>query len=44
MERFAAGEQRSHGADQRRRITELDRALRRKTYELEIAGKLRDWE
>src|SRR5215208_2677523 len=45
MERFAAGEQRSHGAEQRRRIAELERALGRKTYELEIAGKLlRDWE
>src|SRR3954469_13550909 len=45
MERFAAGEQRSQGAEQRRRIAELERALGRKTYELEIAGKLlRDWE
>lgn len=44
MERFAAGEQRSHGrAAQADR--ELERALGRKTYELEIAGKLlRDWE
>ena len=33
------------GAEQRRRIAELERALGRKTYELEIAGKLlRDWE
>ncbi len=40
MERFAAGEQRSQGAEQRRRIAELERALGRKTYELEIAGKL----
>jgi transposase len=45
MERFAAGEQRSQGAEQRRRIAELERALGRKTDELEIAGKLlRDWE
>lgn len=45
MERFASGEQRCQGAEQRRRIVELERALGRKTYELEIAGKLlRDWE
>jgi len=45
MERFAAGEQRSQGAEQRKTIAELERALGRKTYELEIAGKLlRDWE
>jgi transposase len=45
MERFAAGEQRSRGAEQRRRIAELERALGRKTSELEVAGKLlRDWE
>ena len=45
MERFAVGEQRSQGAEQRRRIAELERALGKKTYELEIAGKLlRDWE
>ena len=44
-ERFAAGEQRSAGAEQRKKIAELERALGRKTYELEIAGKLlRDWE
>ena len=44
-ERFAAGEQRSLGAEQRKRIAELERALGHKTYELEIAGKLlRDWE
>src|SRR3954469_26025840 len=36
MERFAAGEQRSQGAEERRRIAELERALGRKTYELEI--------
>jgi transposase len=44
-ERFAAGEQRSQASEQRRKIAELERALGRKTYELEIAGKLlRDWE
>ena len=44
-ERFAAGEQRSQAREQRKRIAELERALGRKTYELEIAGKLlRDWE
>jgi transposase len=45
LERFAAGEQRSQASDLRRRIAELERALGKKTYELEIAGKLlRDWE
>ncbi len=45
MERFADGQDRSAGAEQRRRIAELERTLGRKTYELEIAGKLlRDWE
>jgi transposase len=44
-ERFAVGEQRSQASEQRRKIAELERALGRKTYELEIAGKLlRDWE
>jgi transposase len=44
-ERFQAGDQRLQGVEQRRRIAELERALGRKTYELEIAGKLlRDWE
>ncbi|HEX2104763.1 MAG TPA: transposase [Solirubrobacteraceae bacterium] len=44
-ERFANGADRSAQAEQRRRIAELERALGRKTYELEIAGKLlRDWE
>jgi len=44
-ERFAAGEQRSEAAEQRKKIAELERALGRKTYELEVAGKLlRDWE
>jgi len=32
-------------AEQRRRIAQLERALGRKTYELEIAGEaLRGWE
>jgi transposase len=45
QERLAGGLERSQGAEQRRRIAELERALGRKTYELEIAGKLlRDWE
>jgi transposase len=39
-ERFADGEQRSQAAEQRRRIADLERALGRKTYELEVAGKL----
>ena len=44
-ERFADGADRSAQAEQRRRIAELERALGRKTYELELAGKLlRDWE
>ena len=44
-ERFAAGEQRSQAGEQRKKIAELERALGRKSYELEIAGKLlRDWE
>jgi transposase len=38
--RFAAGEQRSQAGEQRKKIAELERALGRKTYELEIAGKL----
>jgi transposase len=43
--RFAAGGQRWQGAGQRRRIAELERALGREIYELEIAGRLvRDWE
>jgi transposase len=45
MERFAAGQDRSLAAEQRRRIAQLERALGKKTYELEIAGKLLgDWE
>jgi transposase len=44
-ERFAGKEERSVHADLRKRIGELERTLGRKTYELEIAGKLsRDWE
>ena len=44
-ERFADGADRSAQAEERRRIAELERALGRKTYEMEIAGKLlRDWE
>src|SRR4051794_6143426 len=37
MERYAAGQDRSLAAEQRRRIAELERTLGRKTYELEIA-------
>ena len=45
MERFAAGQDRSLAAEQRRRIAQLERTLGKKTYELEISGKLlRDWE
>ncbi|HYX86222.1 MAG TPA: transposase [Gaiellales bacterium] len=44
-ERFAGKEERSGEKDLRRRIRELERALGRKTYELEIAGEaLRGWE
>jgi transposase len=39
-ERFADGVDRSVQAEQRRRIAELERALGRKTYELEVAGRL----
>ena len=45
MERYAAGQDRSLQAEQRRRIAQLERALGKKTMELEIAGKLLgDWE
>ena len=45
LERYQAGQDRSLAAEQRRRIAELERALGKKTYELEIAGKLLgDWE
>jgi transposase len=44
-ERFEAGQERSLQSEQRRRIARLERALGRKTYELEIAGEaLRGWE
>ncbi len=44
-ERFESGQERTLAAEQRRRIRELERALGRKTYELEIAGEaLRGWE
>ena len=44
-ERYQDGAERSIQAEQRRRIAELERALGKKTYELEVAGKLwRDWE
>jgi transposase len=44
-ERFAGAQERSAHAELRKKIAELERALGRKTYELEIAGKLlRDWE
>jgi len=41
-----AGKEERHGEKElRRKIAELERALGRKTYELEIAGKLlREWE
>jgi transposase len=42
---LAGKEERSGEKELRRRIAELERALGRKTYELEIAGKaLRAWE
>ena len=37
---LAGVEQRSHHAELRKRIAELERALGHKTWELEIAGKL----
>ena len=44
-ERFESGQDRSLAAEQRRRIAQLERALGRKTYELELAGEaLRGWE
>ena len=43
-ERFAGKEERRGERELRRRVAELERALGRKTYELEIAGKLlREW-
>jgi transposase len=45
MERFAAGEQRTEASELRRKVAQLERALGRKTYELEVAGELwRGWE
>jgi transposase len=38
-ERFEAGQERSLQSEQRRRIAQLERALGRKTYELQIAGE-----
>jgi transposase len=44
-ERYQDGADRSLQAEQRKKIADLERALGRKTYELDIAGKLlRDWE
>ena len=44
-ERFAGKEERVGESELRKKIAELERVLGRKTYELEIAGKLlRDWE
>ena len=44
-EALAGKEERSGERELRRKIGELERALGRKTYELEIAGKaLRAWE
>lgn len=45
VERFAGKEERAGEQDLRRKIRELERALGRKTYELEVAGEaLRGWE
>jgi transposase len=44
-ERFAGPEERQGEKELRRKVAELERALGRKTYELEIAGKaLAGWE
>jgi len=44
-ERFAGKEERQGEKELRRKVRELERALGRKTYELEIAGEaLRGWE
>jgi transposase len=44
-ERFAGKEERQGEHELRKKVAELERALGRKTYELEVAGKLlRDWE
>ena len=43
-ERFAGKEERQGERELRRKVAELERVLGRKTYELEIAGKLlREW-
>jgi transposase len=45
VERFAGREQNAGEQDLRRKIRELERALGRKTYELDVAGEaLRGWE
>ncbi len=45
MERFAAGELRTEATELRRKVAHFERALGRKTYELEVAGELlRGWE
>ena len=44
-QRFADKDERVGEGELRKKVSELERALGRKTYELEIAGKLlRDWE
>ena len=44
-QRFAGKDERIGEGELRKKVAELERALGRKTYELEIAGKLlRDWE
>jgi transposase len=44
-ERLAGAQERSVGSEQRKRIAELERALGKKTYELEILGNgFRAWE
>jgi len=44
-ESLAGKEERAGERELRRKVAELERALGRKTYELEIAGKLlREWE
>jgi transposase len=43
-DRFAGTQERQGERELRRKVAELERALGRKTYELEIAGKLlREW-
>ena len=45
QQRFAGKDERVGEGELRKKIAELERTLGRKTYELEIAGKLlRDWE